>query len=152
VTGEVLPSKVDSTYWLATKSDYLLKNGSNFCWLTKCGGTDYKLTIQVPISSEPGKYSVQVRVRENDKYPNAAADWKLDVTLNYRNPITISRPTIPVFQSCKILWKTYPNGISNKSTAKNKGAKINRKPKVDNLLYLTNSKLDIDKDGLICER
>jgi hypothetical protein len=53
---------------------------------------------------------------------------------------------------CARLNKTYPGGVALSSAARNLGAKITKKPKVSASVYRANSELDMDSDGIICER
>jgi hypothetical protein len=53
------------------------------------------------------------------------------------------------FNNCAALNKTYPNGVAkNQITAKKQSAL----PKVSASIYKSNIKLDIDKDGTVCEK
>ena len=53
------------------------------------------------------------------------------------------------FKNCSVLNKTYPNGIAQSSVA---AKKQQFAPKVAKDIYKKNLKLDVDKDGTICEK
>ena len=57
-----------------------------------------------------------------------------------------------VYKNCSALNLQYPNGISIKASAKNLGKGPIQTPKVDSKLYAANKRLDIDKDGIACEK
>lgn len=56
------------------------------------------------------------------------------------------------FANCQSLWTKFDGGIAKASTSKNKGLKSNKKPTVYSVGYTSNSALDKDRDGLVCER
>lgn len=56
------------------------------------------------------------------------------------------------FATCKEMWEYFDGGISKSSTYKNKGAKLKKAPTTYSGGYAASSKLDKDKDGLVCER
>ena len=58
--------------------------------------------------------------------------------------------TAPVFTSCKVLRRTYPNGVKRAGAA-NTGRKARGQVVVDAAVYRSNKALDHDKDGLACE-
>lgn len=55
------------------------------------------------------------------------------------------------FRTCAELRSVYASGISGSSTAINKGAGPIAKPVVNSSVLRKNLKLDIDKDGIVCE-
>jgi hypothetical protein len=56
------------------------------------------------------------------------------------------------FSSCSSLLKTYSTGIAASKNYKNKNGTLASKPKISASIYKSNRKLDLDKDGIICER
>lgn len=63
-----------------------------------------------------------------------------------------SQAAATVFKNCSALNLKYPFGISLKAAAKNIGKGPIETPKVDSKLYAANKKLDLDKDGIACEK
>jgi hypothetical protein len=64
---------------------------------------------------------------------------------------TSSWSSTKVYKSCSELQKKYKHGVTNSKIFKNKGAAPIEKPTVNKNVYLKNSKLDKDKDGIACE-
>ena len=58
---------------------------------------------------------------------------------------------IKTYKSCSELQKKYKFGLASSNSPKNKGAGPIEKPAANRALYLKNSKLDKDKDGIACE-
>ena len=56
------------------------------------------------------------------------------------------------FANCKQLNKVYHGGVAISKTTKNKGGRTKFKAFVSKSLYLSNKRLDRDKDGIACER
>jgi hypothetical protein len=57
-----------------------------------------------------------------------------------------------VYKNCAALTKQYPNGVAQTAKFKNLGNGPIASPKVDAKVYLANKKLDVDKDGIACEK
>jgi hypothetical protein len=55
------------------------------------------------------------------------------------------------YSTCATLNKMYSGGVAQKSAYKNVGGTLAKNPKVSSALYLANKKLDLDKDGIVCE-
>lgn len=53
------------------------------------------------------------------------------------------------FKNCSLLNKKYPNGVAKSAAAAKKQTNA---PKVSSSLYRENTKLDIDRDGTVCEK
>lgn len=66
-------------------------------------------------------------------------------------PLT-SQAAPAVYKNCAALNAKYPYGLAQKANAKNLGKGPIEKPKVDSKLYVANKKLDLDKDGIVCEK
>lgn len=56
------------------------------------------------------------------------------------------------FGSCTAMWRSFPGGIARSPKARNRGTALTRKPYVSGKGYSANSRLDVDRDGLVCER
>jgi len=64
----------------------------------------------------------------------------------------ISVPSVAnatTFKDCSSLNKTYPNGVAQSAVAAKK--QINA-PKIAKAIYMKHKKLDVDKDGTVCEK
>lgn len=55
------------------------------------------------------------------------------------------------FANCKDLNKTYPTGVSQSASSNKKLGPEFRVPKVSKTIYLSNKKLDTDRNGIACE-
>lgn len=64
----------------------------------------------------------------------------------------VVQPLPNVKVPCAKLNKVYPGGVALNSKSKNVGAKTKFKPKISAALYQRNKDLDLDSDGLACER
>lgn len=53
---------------------------------------------------------------------------------------------------CSKINKKFPGGVAKSAKAKNLGPKTYKKPAISESIYRTNAFLDLDKDGLVCER
>jgi hypothetical protein len=64
----------------------------------------------------------------------------------------LAPPPTPIYGSCRKLWATHPGGVANLG-ARNTGRKLRRSVVVERsqLLYVANSRLDKDDDGIACE-
>jgi len=60
-------------------------------------------------------------------------------------------PTAQTFAGCKALRATYPRGVKRRGVT-NTGAAILRGVEVNGPAYRANQGLDVDRDGLVCER
>lgn len=56
------------------------------------------------------------------------------------------------FKTCKTLQAVYVNGVAQSKSWKNKGRGPIFSPRVSSATYSANKRLDLDKDGIICER
>jgi hypothetical protein len=56
------------------------------------------------------------------------------------------------FKNCTELRRYFEGGVSRSVTSKNKGAALKFKPTPSTVVYGANIRLDIDKDGIVCER
>lgn len=56
------------------------------------------------------------------------------------------------FSSCQQVWKVFDGGIRNAKTSVNKGARAIKTPTTWPQGHQLSKKLDIDKDGIVCER
>jgi Excalibur calcium-binding domain len=56
-----------------------------------------------------------------------------------------------VFKNCAELRKVYPQGVSSSSKSLNKGAGPILAPRVNRIVFNSNKRLDLDKDGIACE-
>jgi hypothetical protein len=56
------------------------------------------------------------------------------------------------FKNCKALQAVSQNGVALSKNWKNKGSGPIFTPKVSASIYLANKKLDLDKDGIVCEK
>lgn len=56
------------------------------------------------------------------------------------------------FSSCQQVWKVFDGGIRNAKTSVNRGARAIKTPTTWPQGYQLSKKLDIDKDGIVCER
>ena len=61
-------------------------------------------------------------------------------------PSTASAAT---FKNCASLNKSYSNGVAQSATA---AKKQKNAPKIENAVYKKHIKLDLDKDGTVCEK
>ena len=70
-------------------------------------------------------------------------------------PLSFSAVTasaaVKTYKSCTELQKVYKFGVASSKTSKNKGTGPIQTPSANRALYLKNSKLDKDKDGIACE-
>lgn len=71
------------------------------------------------------------------------------VALDLAVPLAAAAPKS--FASCLTLKKTYPAGIAKNKSVKNVGGMLARMPLINSSLYGANKKLDLDKDGIVCE-
>lgn len=63
--------------------------------------------------------------------------------------------TLPVsstFPTCSKLWSTFEGGVSQSLSVKNTGPKTKFQPTAYAAGYTRNKKLDLDRDGIACER
>jgi hypothetical protein len=67
------------------------------------------------------------------------------------SPNSLSSAVPKTYSSCSALNKVYSGGIAQKAGYKNVGGVLAVMPKVSGPLYLSNKKLDKDKDGIVCE-
>jgi hypothetical protein len=65
--------------------------------------------------------------------------------------IAPSNAAVNVYKNCTAMNKVYPGGVA-RSGAVNMGGATKNQPMVDNSIYLSNRKLDRDKDGIACEK
>lgn len=56
------------------------------------------------------------------------------------------------FRSCAALWRQFPGGIARTAQVRNVGATPRRPAFVSSRGYAVNSRLDVDRDGIACER
>ncbi len=64
-----------------------------------------------------------------------------------------AEPFIPSrFSTCSQVWSLFDGGLRNSSTSKNKGARTAKTPTTWPKGYQLHKKLDVDKDGIVCER
>ena len=63
-----------------------------------------------------------------------------------------SQGATATYKSCAAMVAKYPNGVAQKAKFKNLGKGPIESPKIDAKVYQANKKLDIDKDGIACER
>jgi hypothetical protein len=56
------------------------------------------------------------------------------------------------FKTCKALQVSFKYGVASSKNWKNKGSGTIFTPRVSASIYLANKKLDLDKDGIVCER
>lgn len=74
------------------------------------------------------------------------------------SPATSAQPTKPApvkivkYATCKAMQAVHPGGVAKSAAVKNKGAKTRLKPLVNTKLYGLNVRLDVDRDGIACER
>lgn len=81
-----------------------------------------------------------------------AASIALLVSVGFSSiDLSSAEAAIKTYKTCTELQKKYKFGLASSSSAKNKGAGPVEKPAVNRALYLKNSKLDRDKDGIACE-
>jgi hypothetical protein len=67
--------------------------------------------------------------------------------------IFVSSNIIPTqYSTCAEVWKYFDGGISRTDKSVNKGSKIKKQPTTYKLAYDSSTALDIDKDGIVCER
>ncbi|MGZ4593792.1 MAG: NERD domain-containing protein [Actinomycetes bacterium] len=59
-------------------------------------------------------------------------------------------PSTPAFANCAAMRVTFPYGV-RLAGARNQGAKLQRRPVVNDAVYRTNTRLDRDRDGVVCE-
>jgi hypothetical protein len=50
------------------------------------------------------------------------------------------------------VWREFDGGIAKSASSRNKGVRARKAPTVFASLYNLNSKLDRDRDGIVCER
>lgn len=67
-------------------------------------------------------------------------------------PAAASNKLTTVFRNCIELKKFYKNGVSVSAKTINKGKALAAKPTTAPEVFRRNSKLDLDRDGIICER
>jgi hypothetical protein len=67
------------------------------------------------------------------------------------SPNSFSSAAAKTYSSCSALNKVYSSGIAQKAGYKNVGGVLAVLPRVNGPLYLSNKKLDKDKDGIVCE-
>jgi Excalibur calcium-binding domain len=65
--------------------------------------------------------------------------------------IAPSNAAVSVYKNCTAMNKVYPGGVA-RSGAVNIGGSTKNQPIFDNSIYLSNRKLDRDKDGIACEK
>lgn len=79
--------------------------------------------------------------------------WSIDTLIASR---TVVRGYVQALPNVKVLClrlnKTYPGGVALSSKFKNIGPKISKMPKVLPSIYKANSNLDLDGDGIVCEK
>ncbi len=63
---------------------------------------------------------------------------------------SLGAPT--AYKNCAALNQAFPNGVAQTAKFKNLGKGPIATPKVDAKVYLANKKLDVDKDGIACEK
>ena len=56
------------------------------------------------------------------------------------------------FVSCAAMWRQFPGGIARTAKVRNVGATPKRPAFVSSRGYSVNSRLDVDRDGIVCER
>jgi hypothetical protein len=58
---------------------------------------------------------------------------------------------VKTYPSCSALNKVYSGGVASSIGFKNLGGTLAKAPKVSSAIYKANKKLDLDKDGIVCE-
>ena len=85
--------------------------------------------------------------------PLGATPWAVEKIVASRTVRGgVVQPLPNVKARCSKLNKVYPGGVARDSKSKNVGTKTKFKPKVSAALYQRNKDLDLDGDGLACER
>ncbi len=74
------------------------------------------------------------------------------VAISFLAVPTASLGAQTAYKNCAALNKTFPNGVAQTAKSKNLGKGPIASPKVDAKVYLANKKLDVDKDGIACEK
>lgn len=65
---------------------------------------------------------------------------------------TAKAPVAIKYPNCAALNKVYKGGVANSASWKNLGKKIIQRPVVNSTVFNLNKGLDLDKDGIVCEK
>ncbi len=145
-TPTPLPSKSD-TPAVASPSYKLLWKGK-------------KLSVTVSNAPVPSTLSLKIGEKSYKSKASKAPNFTYSVSVNPSTVMTISLNgqqmdliATPEFdQNCQDIWKMFDGGLTPNSAQKNKGAKLKKTPTVHFVGAVSNSDLDKDRDGLVCER
>lgn len=132
-------------------------------WIKSGGSSDYSEVGSYPfeIKSNPAnKISEEAKAAVFTGQPELFAAYKQKLgdlararALNADTArILKAQPLAKKFANCAALNKVAPGGIAKSPTSTNKGGRTKLAPEVSAKGYQLNTKLDRDKDGIVCER
>ena len=119
-----------------------------------------KLSVTVSNAPVPSTLSLKIGEKSYKSKASKAPNFTYSVSVNPSTVMTISLNgqqmdliATPEFdQNCQDIWKMFDGGLTPNSAQKNKGAKLKKTPTVHFVGAVSNSALDKDRDGLVCER
>jgi hypothetical protein len=119
-----------------------------------------KLSVTVSNAPVPSTLSLKIGEKSYKSKASKAPNFTYSVSVNPSTLMTISLNgqrmdliATPEFdQNCQDIWKMFDGGLTPNSAQKNKGAKLKKTPTVHFVGAVSNSSLDKDRDGLVCER
>jgi hypothetical protein len=105
-----------------------------------------------------GKFSSSTAIFSNSRkanlsFPRVSLPGKAPIKLQLssrllRNSFDLTK----VHRNCASVWREFDGGIAKSASSRNKGVRARKAPTVFASLYNLNSKLDRDRDGIVCER
>ena len=119
-----------------------------------------KLSVTVSNAPVPSTLSLKIGEKSYKSKASKAPNFTYSVSVNPSTVMTIllngqkmDLIGTPGFaQNCQDIWKMFDGGLTPNSAQKNKGAKLKKTPTVHFVGAVSNSVLDKDRDGLVCER
>ena len=119
-----------------------------------------KLSVTVSNAPVPSTLSLKIGEKSYTSKASEAPNFTYSVSVNPSTVMTISLNgqrmdliATPEFdQNCQDIWNMFDGGLTPNSAQKNKGAKLKKTPTVHFVGAVSNSALDKDGDGLVCER
>jgi len=103
---------------------------------------------ETPTSTAPPPITTNTTAAISETPTASANSPQLTTPTTSKTPATSPKAKTNKFKNCVAVKKTYPNGIAKSRTAAKKHKKT---PKVSSKIYNENKKLDINRDGTICE-
>jgi hypothetical protein len=155
--GVRLPLNYERESYDSYQSRRISPTGQNYCLMYSCGSTYFYFELDIPSTFRLGTASLVVEAvtdQAADKYGFGG----VQATFSYPNVFSIRKATVAapspstVYKNCTDLRKVFPSGVAKSVKSRNKGPSLKTKPLVNSKAYSANSRLDLDKDGLVCER